>query len=151
MIKRFAVLLVTLMLLCGCACADDNVWALCKSYVNLRAKPSTKAEIVGYLDCGDGAETDCVVKNGWLHIVRPSMESGDSWVNLSYMVYSKPEKVDALMSVVGNGRVALRKTVDGKRRAWIRQGDMLKVLWVSDEWSLTNRGYIRTEYLKGGE
>lgn len=149
MVKRLVVMLMVFVLLIGCACAENNVWVLCKSYVNLREKPSTRSKIVGYLDVGDGAETDWEVKNGWLHIISPSMECGDSWVNLSYIVESKPERVNASFEVVGNGRVALRKTVNGKRRAWARHGDMLKVLWVSDEWSLTNRGYIKTEYLEG--
>lgn len=146
--KKVVLLLVCMMLLFGCAVAEDNVWALCKSYVNLRAKPSKNAQIVGYLDCGDGAETDWEVKGSWLHIISPSTEYGDSWVNLAYMTDSKPEKVNETFVVVSSGRVALRKTIDGKRRAWIHEGDTVKVLWVSDEWSLTNRGYIKTEYLE---
>lgn len=149
MIKRFVVLLVSMVLLVGCAYAEDNVWALCKSYVNLRERPSKNATIVGYLDCGDGADTDWEIRGGWLHIIFPAVECGDSWVNLSYMVESKPEKINESFSVVSKGRVALRKTVDGKRRAWVKNNDTVKVLWVSDEWSLTNRGYIKTEYLEG--
>lgn len=148
MMKKLVVLLVFVVLLFGCACAEDNVWALCKSYVNLRANPSIKSQVVGYLDCGDGAETDWVVKNGWLHIIYPTVECGDSWVKLSYMVESKPDEVEKSLTVISNGRVALRKTVDGKRRAWVKHGDVLKVLWISDEWALTTKGYIKTEYLE---
>lgn len=146
--KRFFMVMMVLLLL-GCnAFADDNVWALCKSYVNLRAKPSTKSDIVGYLDCGDGAETDWKMKGGWLHIISPNLETGDGWVNASFVVHDKPERIDATAKIVSNGRVALRKTVGGKRRAWCHHGDSLRVLWMSEEWSLTNRGYIKTEHLE---
>ena len=148
MVKKAVILFVALVLLCGCACAEDNVWALCKTYVNLRERPSSNGQIVGYLDSGDGAETDGVVKGGWVHIISPSIETGDAWVNASYIVYDKPEWVGERLKVVSDGRVALRKTINGKRRAWAHNGDVLHVLWVSSEWSLTNRGYIKTEYLE---
>jgi hypothetical protein len=147
-VKKFLIVVVAVCLIMGGACAEDNVWALCKSYVNLRESPSKKAQVVGYLDSGDGAETDGVIRDGWLHIISPTTESGDSWVNLAYMVDTQPERIDGYAHVVSNGRVAIRTTVNGKRRAWANPGDKVEVLLISGEWALTNRGYIKSEYLE---
>lgn len=139
---------MVIWLLTGVAYADNNILALCKSYVNIRESPSAKSRIIGYLDCGDGVETDWVRNGDWLHCVNLSLELTDGWVYAGYIVEDQPEFVDSEYKVVSSGRVALRKMVCGKRRAWIKSGKILKVLWRSNEWSLTNRGYIKSEFLE---
>ena len=93
-------------------------------------------------------ETDWKMKDGWLHCVNLPLEMTEGWICAGYMVKDKPEAVNAVCSVMGDGRVALRKEVDGERRAWVKPGKSLKVLWRSSEWSLTNSGYIRSEFLE---
>lgn len=151
--KRVVMILAAMVLvfMISNALADDNVWALCDSYVNIRAKPSKNGQIIGYLDCGEGLETDYIVKYGWLHVINISCEMDEGWVKAEYMVDSNPEFVDTDCIVASNGRVALRKTVDGNRKAWVKNGETLHVLWSSSEWSLTNRGYIKTEFLEAIE
>lgn len=149
--KRIITILAVVALvfmICDALAEEDNVWALCDSYVNIRAKPSKNGQIIGYLDCGEGLETDYVVKHGWLHVINLSCEMDEGWVKAEYMVDSKPEFIDTDCIVVSNGRVALRKTIDGERKAWVKNGVTQHVLWRSGEWSLTNRGYIKTEFLE---
>jgi len=151
--KRMTILLlllalVTSSLMIGVARAEDNIWALCKTFVNIRERPSTRSQAIGYLDCGDGVETDWEMKNGWLHCINLSLEMTEGWVYAGYMIEDKPEVVNAVFTVVSDGRVALRKEIGGKRKAWAKPGKSLKVLWRSNEWSLTNKGYIRSEFLE---
>lgn len=151
--KRVFMILAVMALVftIGNSIAEDNVWALCDSYVNIRAKPSKNGQIIGYLDCGEGLETDFVIKHGWLHVINLPCEMDEGWVKAEYMVNSKPEFVETDCIVVSNGRVALRKTVDGERKAWVKNDATLRVLWRSGEWSLTDRGYIKTGFLEAIE
>ena len=56
--KRFVLVLLTLILLFSVACADEFMYVLCKpdDYVNARFMPSTKSQAVGRLECGDEVE-----------------------------------------------------------------------------------------------
>ena len=141
--KKLACIVMVVMILMGCAFADDNAWAFCKTYVNIRMSPTKKSEQVGFLDCGDGFETDWVERHGWLHCLTPV----DGWVYSGYVVDNKPEKVDSMYMVSSNWKVALRRTVGGERISWAKPEKLLKVYWKSDIWALTNHGYIMIEYL----
>ena len=127
--------------------ANGQAWVLCdpESYVNMRAKPNGRT--VGGLDCGDHMWTDSVERNGFLHVVELSAEDTTAWVSLRYVVFDEPREIMRDMKVTGNAKVACRKWVDGPRQSWIRPGNTVRVLWMSDSWAYTVRGYIRSEYL----
>lgn len=146
--KRFIALLAILVSLTESAISEHNIWVMCKTYVNIREKPSSKSDAIGFLDSGEGLETDWVRSGDWLHLIHLSCETDEGWVYAGYVVDSEPKKVDAECKVVSNGRVALRTKVDGDRRAWAKNGAILKVLWTSQDWALTTRGYIKSEYLE---
>ena len=138
----FAVLFV------GTAFAEtEPVWILCQpdSYVNIREKPSGRSNSVGYAECGDVFETDGKTKGGFLHVIA-AIEAGEGWISLGYVVYEQPVYVGYKMIVNSKGRVNARKTIDGKRRCWVYPGDIVTVYWMAD-WAVTNRGFIKSEYL----
>jgi hypothetical protein len=64
------------------------------------------------------------------------------------VVEDQPEKVTARASVAANGRVMSYRRIGGRRYHWLNVGDEVKVLALSDEWAVTNKGYVRTKYLE---
>lgn len=135
------------------ASAEDlkTVWVLCnpESYVNIRSRASKHAEVSGYACCGDAFETDGKTRNGFLHVIAP-VEAGEGWISEGYIVRSEPEQVCEAWTVSSEGRVAARAKVNGRRIRWMHDGDVVWVYGIA-EWAVTNRGFIRSEYLERGE
>ena len=113
--------------------------------VNIRLKASSRSEAVGYADPGDDFQTDGVVKNGFIHVYA-SIEPMEGWISLGYVVREKPVRVDRKMTVQASGRVAARKTVDGKRRRWLKPGEEIMVYYFAD-WCVTSAGFVRCDFL----
>lgn len=124
------------------------------SPVNVRLKPSTKATIGGYLDFGWEATVIDEQRDSsgtlW-YKVDGITEMGYGWVCSNYMVPDKPSKVFDTYTVKASGRVAVYSRVEGKRKTWAKPGQKLKVTIYSDSWCLTEKGYVRTEYLERTE
>ena len=121
-------------------------------HVNVRPFPSTRHERSGYLEPGDEVLLDGKKKNGFAHCVDMNTESGEGWVYRGYLVEDKPVRVSGTAEIISRGRLAARKYVNGKRTRWLKAGATVKVYYVSDEWTLTNCGYVKTKYLElGGE
>lgn len=131
--------------------AEDlwEVYVVCQpgDYVNVRAKPSRKSEAVGYADGGDSVLIDGAERNGYLRCYYIG-EMGVGWIHKGYVVYDKPERVSITAKVNSKGRVIARKYVGGKRRAWLKKNDEVKVYWLSDDWCVTNKGFVKTKYLE---
>lgn len=146
--KKLLCVAIILFVLLGAAVAEDEtVWAICQpySFINIRSRPSGRSEAIGYIDCGDGVITDGVSKKGFLHIYT-SIEGGEGWISKGYVVYEKPVRVGRQMVVTAKGRVNARKTINGKRRCWVKPGTIVTVYWMA-EWASTNKGFIKSEYL----
>ncbi len=126
-----------------------QIWIVCQpdSFVNIRAFPNGRSESVGRLDSGDSVYTDGNTKRGFLHVYA-SIEPGEGWVHKGYVVYDEPVKPEQQeYTVQSKGRVACRRSAGGTRRCWVRNGDPVRVYYISDEWSITNKGFIKTEFL----
>ena len=146
-----AVLIVNVYILTSHAKAEEWVecWILCQpdSFVNARLNPTRKSIEIGRLECGDKIYTDGKSKNGFLHC-SVGFEYGEGWVYKGYIVYDKPEKPKNLeTNVESNGRVAARKTIDGQRRCWLKDGQTIKVYMISKEWAVTNKGFVKSEFV----
>lgn len=129
--------------------STTTAWALCKpgTYVNIRLWPSKKAAEVGYLDPCDKVEVDGRVKDGFAHIVEPL----DGWVYAGYLTFSEPKAVNANYIVVARKRVATRRWIDGPQmgtRPWLINGSELTVYYISEDWAITSRGFVRSEWLE---
>ena len=125
-------------------------WVICQpnDYVNARAKPMRRSTIAGRFDPIDEITTDGVIKNGYLHIVGMGLETGDAWIHAGYISYEKPEKLGGQPAiVVSRGKLAARKYINGKVRKWLKRGSQVTVYYVTDEWAVTNRGFVKTQYI----
>ena len=148
----FAILIMLLLILPAKG-EDYDCWILCQpdSWVNARENPTKKSMELGRLDCGDHVYTDGVTKNGFLHVWGLSFEFNEGWVHKGYVVYSEPYRPYVYDTTIqSNGRVQARKTINGARRCWLRDGDKIRVYMVSSEWSVTNKGFVKTEYIDLG-
>lgn len=122
-------------------------WIICKDYVLIRQWASRKAPECGQLDPGDEIEIDGNTKDGFAHIVSPV----DGWVWAGNIVGSRPEKVECMAFVTAKTRLAARRWVDGPQvdsKPWLINGSEIKVYWMNDEWAVTSRGYVRSEWLE---
>lgn len=117
-------------------------------YVNIRSRPSSRSDVVGMFDVGDQIILDGTRKNGYLHAVHLGLESDEGWICEGYVVYDEPEYINGSAVIVSNGRLAARKNVNGKRTRWLKNGASLKVYYASEEWCVTNCGYVKTQYLE---
>lgn len=137
----------------GAESATAKAWVICQpgDYVNLRSRASRNSQAVGMVDCGDMLELDGVTKNGYARVVNLTIDTpAEVWIHTGYIVFDKPEWYGDSMIVTGSGRVAARKNCEGELKRWLKPGAEVYVYWRSDEWSVTNRGFIKTIYLDVG-
>ena len=155
---RLICLVVAVVTICSVALAlatDETrirCWVLCQpdDYVNIRDKASTIGHKIGRAEVGDSFMTDGKVKDGFLHVYC-SLEESEGWIYLGYIVFDEPEQIGELWVVESNGRVACRKCVDGARRCWVIDGSTLTVRYIAGEWAITDKGFIKTEFIRKGE
>lgn len=126
----------------------ETRYVICMDYVNARMSPNKKQEPIGRFETGDIVYTDGVKKNGYLHCIKLDFEETEGWVFAGYLTKDKPEAVWRNATIVSSGRLAARKYVGGKRTRWLQPGAMVKVYYWSDSWSLTNCGYVQSQYLE---
>ena len=134
------------------AAREITCWALCKpgAQVMLRATPEKDGQIVGYLEAGDSFRTDAESRNGYIRAY--GIGDGGGWVYCGFVVTDKPEMVNERYVCVAKNRAACRRWCDGPRidgrPGWIYNGTNVQVFYKSDEWCVTARGYIQTEWLE---
>lgn len=133
--------------------SEEAVWVLCQpdSWVNVRTAPSKHSSEIGRLECGDIAYTDGKIKNGYIHLINLSLEENEGWIKKGYIVYDEPYKPAIYETrVESKGRVAARKTIKGNRRCWLKDGQSIKVYMASAEWCVTNKGFVKTQFIDLG-
>lgn len=126
----------------------EEVWVLCEptGTVNIRSKPG--GAVFGGTSCGAKLWTDNRQKNGFLHVLDLAAEEDTGWISTRYIVYDEPVEVNCQMVIRSDGRVACRKWIGGKIIRWAHDGDTVTVYAMSLEWAVTDRGYIRSEFLR---
>lgn len=138
-------------------CFAEEMYVLCKPEVeiNVRHTPRKGGEIIGNLECGDAVQTDGKKRNGYVHVTGLTFEYTDGWIFAGLLIAERPYISEGHCQIVTDTRVAARHYIGGKRRGWIRPGQTITVYAVGEEWTITDRGYVRTEFLtlnypKGG-
>ena len=129
-----------------------TLYVMCQpdSHVCVRRTPDKRGQEVGFLECGDSFQTDGSSNNGYLRVLDVG-EFGEAWIYCGYTVTEKPEAVFENYVCVARKRVAVRKWVDGPQvsgKPWLKNGSTVQVFYAAGDWCVTNRGYIRTEYLE---
>ena len=129
---------------------QEEVWVMCMpgSCVIVREKPKRSAAESGACLCGAVAWTEGKTSGGFLYVTELPAEDPEGWISTRYIVYDRPEEVNRTMTVWSQGRVACRKWIGGPVRGWVYDGDTVLVYWKSKEWSVTDHGYIKSEYLE---
>ena len=120
-----------------------------QSYVCVRNKPKKGGKEAGRFDCGDYIITDGVKKNGYLHILGGF--EGDSWVYAGNVVPDQPVIEKQKMRSNSNWSVVCRRSVKGEKVGTLKNGDTVTVYARSQEWAVTDKGYIMIEFLEVDE
>lgn len=151
--RRFVAVMLFFAILCGilpvCS-AEDEYFIICdpKSHVCVRRSPKRSGEESGRLEFGDKVWADGKKQNGFLHCVGINNEWGEGWVYKGNLVEDEPVKFNGKATVVGKGKVFCRRCVNGAKHGSLKNGTEVKVLAYSNEWAVTNKGYIKTEFLE---
>lgn len=139
-----------LMLLLFHPASAETRWIMCGDFSYVRETASKKGQIGGRLDVGDEFETDEKTRNGFIRVIGIG-EANVGWVFKGYTVTEEPVRVDDRYVCVANNRVACRRWIDGPqfkgKTGWLYNGTTVMVYWRTSEWSVTSRGYIRSEWL----
>ena len=149
------ILLIAVLTVVGCCLTalseTDNGFIMCQpdSYVNIRISPKNGAEIIGRYELGFKVETDGKKKNGFLHLVNLGLEATEGWVHAGFVSRDALVVRTVGARIKSNGRVACRKSINGNRRKWLANGDLVTVYAYSDSWAITNHGFIKTEFIDG--
>ena len=142
-----------MVLLWSPACAEElptyKCWAFCEpgSEVLIRERPWKRAPVVGAAGSGEQLRTDWEENGNWIHLVDVSNETGEGWISKEYVVFDEPIWLNMDGVIRGKGRVACRRSIDGKLKRWAKPGQELTVYWFSQEWTLTDLGYIQSQYV----
>lgn len=131
----------------------EDRWVICQpdSFLNIREEPTKNANVCGWLFLGDQVQTDGKTNGGFIHIINASTESGDGWVAARYLMET-PTKVRTVTGYIeARSRVAVRSQPGGKRTRWAKPGETVTVYCYGSEWTVTNKGFIRSEFVAIGE
>lgn len=144
------ILLLTMVLPWSTGKAEDKlIYILCRpeSYVNVRKTPLMNGEETGWLNCGDSVMTDGKEKNGFIHVYGIT-EYGHGWVYAGYVVDDLPVVEERCFAVVsGRGGVKARRNIGGRCVEKLDELTEIIIYARSEEWAVTNKGFIRTEFL----
>ena len=145
--KRFLIVLLCLLIAVSAAIAD-TVYVLCQpdSFVYVRAFPVKGAEVAGYVDLGEALETDGAKKNGFIHVCG---FEGGAWINAGFVTEYPVTVFTGETEILSKGRVACRRSINGTRRKWLKDGQKVTIYAFAEDWAVTNQGFIQTAYLGG--
>ena len=148
-------LIASMIFASGISWAEEGtttMWILCQpgDYVHARSGASTRRESLGRLVTGDHVEVDGRVKDGFAHVARLALEEDEGWIYAGYLIEEEPKDARGMVfTICANGRVACRKYIDGPRRCWVVDGSQVKVYGYTSQWAVTNKGFVRTEFVDG--
>ena len=150
--KRLIAVMILFAALSGVSaglCEDRHVFVLCnpKTTVNVRRSPKKGSEKIGWLDFGDQVITEGESRNGFLKVYGVT-EDGEGWIFAGNLVEDQPKILDGARAYVSaSGRVMSYRWAGGGKNGWLSVGTELKVYAIGGDWAVTNRGYVKAEYL----
>ena len=128
----------------------DDYYVLCRpeSEVNIREKPKLKSRIVACASFGDRLTAD-MEKNGFVHVTGLAAEEDSGWIYKGLLVEDRPVASKGMAQVMKADPVMCRKYADTRSKVVkkYKAGENVKVLAISEEWCVTEKGYIKTEFL----
>lgn len=144
--KKCIVFLLVFLCVFSVAIADEK-YVLVQDELNVRSKASVGSRVLGRLFTGDKVNVTKSYR-GWCFLEGLHSEEGCGWISEHYVTEDPVTQMDGTPAIIcANGRVAFRSSIDGDRVSWAHPGDIVHVYGTSDSWSVTDRGYVKTEYL----
>lgn len=125
-------------------------WVLCQpdSYVTIRSGPGKNYQGEGRAYAGDNFFSDGVKKGSYIHMVNVPNELGEGWISDKYLTVFEPEVYEeSEIRTVNVKTLNCRTCIGGSRRGVLKKGAQVKVYLMSDDWSVTNKGYIQSKFL----
>lgn len=149
--KRMAAVLMAIMAagaILAARAETESAWGLCQpdSYVNVRWSPSTKSSAEGQLYMGDEIQLDGEKSGKWLHCIV-STESGEGWIRSDYVCMDEPEETNESVYEITRNRTRVRASAGGRVIKMLKKGTRVTVYLKTEEWCVTNLGFIATEFL----
>ena len=148
------ILLITILFAMACALTwtralSEDAYIICHpdSEVVVRENPRKTAHASGELKVGDKIHLDGKKRNGYYHCVDMANETGDGWVSSQYIVFDEPYYINRQATVISKGRLAARSSIKGKVKRWLKPQSLLTVYYITEEWCVTDKGYVKTKYL----
>lgn len=143
--KRFLIVFLCALIVCASA-LSETVYVLCQpdSFVYIRQFPKKGAEMAGYAELGDALETDGIKKNGYLLVYG---FEGDAWISTGFVTWNPVTIFTLKTQINSKGRVACRRAINGTRRKWLKDGEKVVIYAFSDDWAVTDKGFVQTQYL----
>lgn len=144
------IILVLFLTLYGFAAAEDEAWVLCTpgSNVNVRSHPTRHSDVISMLEAGDYVELTGKKIGRWYQC-DVFCEAGMGWIRGDYLVFDKPTIFSMpLKCRTTKGKLWARYSIRGNKCAKLKMGTTIKVYVMSDEWSVTSRGFIMTKFLE---
>lgn len=132
------------------ASAEENgYYVICtpEAEINVRESPKLRSGIVACLFFAQRVETDGKEVNGFVHVVNLNADVSDGWVYKGLLVEDQPIPSSGVAQVYNAGRVACRKYANGIVLQWLKDGTNVEVYAISDDWCVTEYGFIKTEFL----
>ena len=148
-----AVLIAAAWFTCGRAAEKPVItcWIVCQpgDHVNVRETPSKKGRATGFLECGDAVQTDAESRNGFIRVYGVG-EGSEGWVYCGYVSIYEPKAVFETYACVAPNRVACRRYMNGPKtqNPWLRNNSTVQVFYMTEEWAVTSRGFIKSEWLE---
>ena len=127
---------------------DAYIFCMPESSVSVRERPKKTSFAGGELLAGDIVHLDGKKKNGYYHCVNMANESGDGWVSCKYIVFEEPVYINREAVVISKGRLAARNQINGKVKRWLQPQSIVTIYYMTEEWCVTDKGYIKTIYLE---
>lgn len=151
---------VAVLMMCGCLVGNKIAyamgpryegWILCtpRGSVNVRSKPDVSGEKTGRLYLGDRIVIDGATSRAtWVHSSDMPTDEGRGWISGQFVTTEPVELMHGTMRVTASGRVAAWESMTCRARsAWLRPGETVEVYATSGEWAVTEKGFVRLEYL----
>ena len=128
----------------------ETMWVVCSpdDVLLVRESPKKTSAAVSELVPGTEVETSGKVRNGYTKLTGLASESENGWVRSIYLVDEEPEYIGRAATVISKGRLAARRCIGGERVRWLKPGSTVTVWFRTSEWSVTDKGYVQSRYLR---
>ena len=131
----------------GASAKENTLYVSVDEGTYLRGRKSPSLDAAVEMKLYNGEEVTVVSAKGeWVEI--EGGEPGTVWCYSEFLKSSSDDADCKKYEVVSNGKVRVRKEINGEKLRYVRNGDILEVKFFVDGWAYLGDGYIMQEFLK---